>query len=987
MKTRACIIFLILLSSAMMLKSQYFPNPSFEGPAPIPNEPPPGWEKCSGSPDTQPGVWDVPTPPSNGISYLGICWLPSWIERVWTELENPLKQDSCYLIQVDLAYFHEINYYGIIQSTFPMRMNFHSSTSLCQEGPLLWQSPLISHTDWQTYEFVIDPEADIHNIVIRSYYDSPNMPADIGYILIDNIRVITPPDIDLGPDTTICFGDTINLNAGSGFGTYLWQDGSYDSTYNAYLPGIYYVIATTDYGCTVIDSIEITQSPIIELGQDTSFCKGDTLTLTPGPGFESYLWQDGSVDSLFLVWEPGFYEIWVQVTDSAGCSNSDTVSVEILNDTSWVFLGNDTILCDGSGLLLHPGTYYEYLWQDGSSDTAYFVTDPGTYWVQILDDCGFASDTIQVDFYPPVEVTLGNDTLLCQGDTIFLSPGDEFVSYLWQDSTTNQVYFAVLEGQYWVQVVDENGCTGVDTINIASESPPAVYLGNDTTLCYGTEFTLSPGEYQGYLWQDGSSDSTFVVTEPNVYWVLVAGNCGFATDTVEIEFYPPINLDLGADTAVCTGTTLQLEAGPGFTDYLWNTGATGQTLLVGNSGAYWVNVTDIYGCSASDTVLVEFFQGVDLELGEDTTICMGESIILDAGFGFLFYEWQDGQTGQYYTVYQSGNYSVYVEDFFGCSGSDEIFVFVSEPVVDLGPDTLICGNQSLMLDAGEGFVSYLWQDNSASHTYEVTESGIFWVKTTNEFGCLAYDEIEVGKYPFPVADLGPDNGFCAGDTLVLSSPLGPFDYYWNGEPGNNEILVTEPGTYTLIVANPCDSLTDEIYIEEYPVPVIDIGTDEVLLPGTSITLQAGDGFDTYIWQDGSGQSYFVVSENNYNIDNPYYFVEVSEGPCKNSDSVKIDYFYVWVPEVITPNGDGKNDIFKPDMERWNGINTHHMQVFNRWGERIWETENFPAGWDGKRNGKPVADGTYYWILDVYFGPENLQKTLKGSLTVLGTRKQ
>jgi len=63
-----------------------------------------------------------------------------------------------------------------------------------------------------------------------------------------------------------------------------------------------------------------------------------------------------------------------------------------------------------------------------------------------------------------------------------------------------------------------------------------------------------------------------------------------------------------------------------------------------------------------------------------------------------------------------------------------------------------------------------------------------------------------------------------------------------------------------------------------------------------------------------------------------------------------------------------------------------MMVFNRWGEKIWESNDFEAGWDGKRNGRYVSDGTYYWILDVYYGPENLKQTLKGSLTVLGTDK-
>jgi gliding motility-associated-like protein len=68
---------------------------------------------------------------------------------------------------------------------------------------------------------------------------------------------------------------------------------------------------------------------------------------------------------------------------------------------------------------------------------------------------------------------------------------------------------------------------------------------------------------------------------------------------------------------------------------------------------------------------------------------------------------------------------------------------------------------------------------------------------------------------------------------------------------------------------------------------------------------------------------------------------------------------------------------------WKGITSHHISIFNRWGEQVWESEHFEDGWDGRQNGKPVADGTYFWVLELYYGPENIRQVQKGTVTVLG----
>ncbi len=142
---------------------------------------------------------------------------------------------------------------------------------------------------------------------------------------------------------------------------------------------------------------------------------------------------------------------------------------------------------------------------------------------------------------------------------------------------------------------------------------------------------------------------------------------------------------------------------------------------------------------------------------------------------------------------------------------------------------------------------------------------------------------------------------------------------------------------------------------------------------------------TYQWNNDPGfnNQFFTVNAENV-ADTSTVYVKVFDGYCYNKDGVFIEIFYVKVPAVITPNGDGDNDIFKPFDEGWAGIHGHTISVFNRWGEKVWESNDFPNGWDGKQNGTLVADGTYFWVLEVNYGPNNFSKSYKGSLTVLGT---
>ena len=911
------LLFLFSLNST----AQYLSNPSFEG-TPQHDIPPPSWNMCNdySTVDTQPE--SVFTPPSDGNSYIGMtcrgpyAWAPNTWEDVQAPFITPLSMDSCYTFTIDLAHGEPFGW-----TMEPVTLIFYGSDEYCVKKNQLWQSPPIDHSEWQTYEFTIHPyDFDYLFIQIDAYYTTPELPYN-GYVLLDNIIIDTYPDLDLGADTTvtICEDGFYEINAGSGYASYLWQDGSTDSTYLATVSGDYWVIVTTPDGCPASDTINITIEEYLEMitasSGTTVICQGETtdIWISAIYGVPPYIyeWEELSFTTDTITVTPEETTTYI-VTITDQCENTITDSVKVIViPLPELNLGNDTIICNGDSLFLNAGGGFQsYLWQDGSTDSIFIVTEPGTYYVNVTGLAGCTNfDGIVVDFID-IEVNIGNDTIICEGDTVMFYAGPDFISYQWQDGSSDPFYFAWETGYYWVEVNNDEGCSAIDSVYLlVDDDIPDVSLGNDTIICYGEPYTLNPGFYLSYQWNDGSNGSTLTVYEPGEYWVVVQGGCGFAEDTVIVNYYDP----------------------------------------------------------------------VDVNIGEDTTLCYGQSITLDAGFGYFDYLWNDGSNFQSISVYESGTYSVTVQDYLGCYGYDEAIVEIAD-TVNLGPDTLFCEGETIVINAGYGFDIYSWNNGTSGQVIEVTESGNYWVDVSYYFGCPSNDSVYLEKLALPIADLGPDMDLCEGETITLTGPEGEFEYYWNGISGNQSLVVNETGEYELKVVNACGEDSDVVFVTGFPLPDIYLGQDEILMPGESITLDAGE-FEEYLWQDGTAGRYYLVSYDDYS--DSIFHVQVFDGHCKNSDSIKIEIFDIFVPIVITPNGDDKNDIFQPDMEKWHGINQHTMLVFNRWGEKIWESNNFPAGWDGKKNGNYVAEGTYFWVLEISIGPDNLKRTYKGSLTVMG----
>lgn len=209
---------------------------------------------------------------------------------------------------------------------------------------------------------------------------------------------------------------------------------------------------------------------------------------------------------------------------------------------------------------------------------------------------------------------------------------------------------------------------------------PVVDLGNDTSVCAGDDlYTLDPGPgYASYLWQDGSTNETMDVNTPGTYWVIVTNASGCtASDTVNIlsiAAAPPLNFP--DSIQFCQGSNVNLNAGSGYSSYLWSDGSTGQTFSIDTTGIFWCTVTNASGCATTDSILVpSLWPKPFVDLGPDTTICLGEEVMLDATQSNSTYLWQDGSTLPTYLIQMPGVYSVKVTNEYDCSSEDEMTAF------------------------------------------------------------------------------------------------------------------------------------------------------------------------------------------------------------------------------------------------------------------------------------------------------------------------
>ncbi len=446
-----------------------------------------------------------------------------------------------------------------------------------------------------------------------------------------------------------------------------------------------------------------------------------------------------------------------------------TVNADILVNPS-------TTLCTGLQVTFsNTGDAQELLWDFGDGSPGDSISNPqhtyntvGNYEVTLVvtdsSRCN-VTDTASVNVTVVSGIInsnfLGTDTLFCGTfQTITLDAGAAS-SWLWNNGQTSQTLVANTPGTYSVITNGSTSCPSRDTIVIALASPPN--LGEDTTLCEGSNYTLDAGTAETYLWNTGQTTQNLSVDSSGVYVVRTTrANCVFR-DTAVLAFTPLPAVNLGNDAGICPGDSLVLDAGnPGGT-YLWSTSAATRSIQVDTAGVYFVKVNN-GNCSNSDTIRITANPVPVPELGPDPLICPGQNYRIDAGIPGANYLWSTSETGQSILVSNPGIYAVAVNNGF-CTGRDSLQVFVDAvPLVDLGNDTVVSVPFSITLDAGVAS-QWLWSTGAETQKIEVLAADTYFVKVFSIIGCFTSDTIVI-RLAEQQADINRPNVFTPnGDNI------------------------------------------------------------------------------------------------------------------------------------------------------------------------------------------------------------------------------
>jgi len=512
----------------------------------------------------------------------------------------------------------------------------------------------------------------------------------------------------------------------------------------------------------------------------------------------------------------------------------------------------------------------------------------------------------------------------------------------------------------------------------------------DTALCAGDSIVLLADTISGahYSWTgpNGFASGRQRPVIPNVVaaasgaYILSVSlpGCGSDSDTVHITVADVPVVDLGPDTALCADS-LVLQSSGSYTSpaYLWSGGQTTPALKAGQSGSYWLQVTE-NGCKGSDTINITLNPSLTVDLGNDTGICDRDIPLMlvspqPPGTQYL---WSTGLTTPSINVTRTDTYWLKVT-LGDCKGTDTITVnVILTPPIHIGNDSFICEGQPVNIGDVVPGADYLWNTGSTSSSIEVSESGSYWLTADLE-GCKVSDTVQITVTPLPAPDLGPDGDICPEQVIVLDAAYAGGSWQWSTGDTTSSVSVSSAGVYWIKVrsAYGCTG-GDTVTFNYYPLPVVSLGADTTVCEETPLLLQPfHTNSDSLCWSDGSAGETLTVSAGGQ-----YIVAGINKcGETRDTVLIKQIFCDIWVPNAFTPNGDGVNDLFRV-LGNTGRLESFRLRVFNRWGQLLFETSDRTKGWDGRQQGGEALLGVYVYMLEYSLHEQPVMQ--KGNFTLL-----
>jgi gliding motility-associated-like protein len=317
-----------------------------------------------------------------------------------------------------------------------------------------------------------------------------------------------------------------------------------------------------------------------------------------------------------------------------------------------------------------------------------------------------------------------------------------------------------------------------------------------------------------------------------------------------------------------------------------------------------------------------------------------------------------------------------------------LHAFRSPATIDLGGDLALCKQSTVQLNAGPGFKSYSWQDGSEETTFTAWLPGRYFVNAKDYCNNNYGDTIMITQAPDVPFDLGPDTAICRNDTLQITAPSGFINYSWtpNYQLDNPSLQTVQAApekdtTYlcTATKSRGCQVL-DSIHIQVKELPQHFLSPSQPVCLSNQVQLQPIGQWIAYKWFNNSTAPTIIVN-------NPgTYKLEVTDAnSCRGGDSITVIPGYcnpgIYFPNAFTPDNNGTNDFFRPIVTV--PLDAFYMVIFNREGQKMFETKDYTHGWDGRSMGHKLYADSFVWYAQYHITGSSAPITIvKGFLTLV-----
>jgi gliding motility-associated-like protein len=642
-------------------------------------------------------------------------------------------------------------------------------------------------------------------------------------------------------------------------------------------------------------------------------------------------------DEAYVTGDGGSFATFPVTAPCATCTGGEDIYLCKLSPTAASFVWSTFVGSKGWDVCQAIGVYVGSTKEDvaigfGSSHFTYPTTAGVFQQIKPIPNDSTTNIPGITKYSNPVSIGTANagpDITICPGAVVTLTGNAGATAYSWNPGgqSTSSISVSPSSTTSYTLTVTNSCGTLQDSVKVTVSNSINAAIAGNTSICAGQSVTLTASGGGTYSWSTGATTAvvTIAPTASSSYSVIVgSGSCPADTAVVALTISSPPNASITGNSVVCGGQSTTLTASGGGT-YSWNTGSSATSIVINpTSSANYTVTVNSGGCTAIATQSVSVLPGITLVASSTQTGCTvnnGTATGTPSGGTSPFtYSWSNGQSGPIASGLAAGNYTVTVTDAGGCSKTQTVTV---------------TSNSTLNANA-----------------------------TSTQTGCSAA------------------NGTASA---TASSGTAPYTYAWSNGSSSQAISGLAAGNYSVVItdANGCTKVATAT-VTAAPGPVATATATATTVTAGGNTTLSSTGGGTYSWSPSTGLSCTTCANPTATPDQTteYCVVVTDANGCSDSACITIVIDVpcgnIYIPNAFSPNNDLENDL---ECVMGACIDSMHIIIFDRWGEKVFESSDQKICWDGNYKGKSLSTAVFSYYLEATM--ENKEKVIrKGNVSLV-----